>query len=176
LVFVIAISVGVYLLRDQVKLLQTLGYPGLFFINLLGSATIVLPAPGLAIVFGIAALKSSTGLPVFNPFWVGIVAGLGAALGELSGYAAGFSGQAIIEKTSWYDTVHNFTKRYGVVTILILAILPLPIFDLAGLAAGTLKMPLSHFMIATMIGKLIKMWFVAWAGATGAEWARPLFE
>jgi membrane protein DedA with SNARE-associated domain len=176
LIVVIAISVVVYLLRDQVALLQKLGYPGIFFINLLGSATIVLPAPGLAIVFAMSALKSSAGELVFQPFWVGVAAGLGATLGEMSGYAAGFSGQAIIEKTSWYNRIHTFTERYGVFTIIFLAILPLPLFDFAGIAAGTLKMSLPKFFIATLIGKLIKMWLVAWAGATGAQWAAPFFK
>lgn len=170
LIAVIAISVAVYLLRNEVEMLRGFGYPGIFLVNLLGSATIVLPAPGLAIVLAMSALTNQAGQLVFNPFWIGIAAGLGAALGELSGYAAGFSGQAIIENTRWYDRIHNFTERYGIVTIIILAILPLPLFDFAGIAAGSLKMSLPKFFIATLIGKLIKMWIVAYAGATGADW------
>jgi membrane protein DedA with SNARE-associated domain len=171
LIAVIAISVAVFLLRNEVEMLRRFGYPGIFVVNLLGSATIVLPAPGLAIVFAMSALKSQAGELVFNPFWIGIAAGFGAALGEMSGYAAGFSGQAIIENSKWYDRIHNFTERYGLITIVVLAILPFPLFDFAGIAAGSLKMSLPKFFIATLIGKLIKMWIVAYAGATGADWA-----
>jgi len=176
LIAVIAISVAVFLLRNEVEMLRRFGYPGIFVVNLLGSATIVLPAPGLAIVIAMAALKSQAGELVFNPFWIGIAAGLGAALGEMSGYAAGFSGQAIIENTKWYDRIHCFTERYGVLTIIVLAVLPFPLFDFAGIAAGSLKMSLPKFFIATLIGKLIKMWIAAYAGATGANWATPFIR
>ena len=173
---VIAISVFIYSIRDQVETLQTLGYPGIFIINVIGSATIVLPAPGLAFVFAASALKSSSGELVFNWFWVGVAAGIGATLGELSGYGAGFSGQAIAEKTGLYQRLHTLTDRYGTLTIIVLAIQPLPIFDLAGVAAGTLKMPLTKFLLATLIGKLIKMWIVAWAGANSIEWVAQFFQ
>ena len=173
---VIGISVFVYSIRDQVETLQRFGYPGIFAINVLGSATIVLPAPALALVFAMAALKSSAGVLVFNPFWIGVAAGLGATIGELSGYGAGFSGQAIVEKTKLYQRLHELTERYGMITIIALAIQPLPIFDLAGVAAGTLKMPLTKFLLATLIGKLIKMWIVAYAGANSVEWIAQFFK
>ncbi len=176
LLAVIAISVFIYSIRDQVELLRNLGYPGIFFVNLLGSATIVLPAPGLAFVFAASALKSSGGELVFNWFWVGVAAGIGATLGELSGYGAGFSGQTIAEKTGLYQRLHTLTDRYGTLTIIILAIQPLPIFDLAGVAAGTLKMPLPKFLSATLIGKLIKMWMVAYAGANSIGWIAQFFK
>lgn len=170
LAIVVAITLFVYSIRDQVETLQRWGYPGIFLINVLGSATIVLPAPALALVIGMAALHSTSGTLVFNPFWVGVAAGLGATIGELSGYGAGFSGQALIERTHLYERLHRLTERYGVITIIVLAIQPLPIFDLAGVAAGTLKMPLHQFFLATLIGKLIKMWIAAYAGANGAQW------
>ena len=170
LAIVVAITWFVYSIRDQVETLQRWGYPGIFLINLLGSATIVLPAPALALVIGMAALHSTSGALVFNPFWVGVAAGLGATIGELSGYGAGFSGQALIERTPLYERLHRLTERYGVITIIVLAIQPLPIFDLAGVAAGTLKMPLHQFFLATLIGKLIKMWIAAYAGANGVQW------
>ncbi len=176
LVAVIAISVFVYSIRDQVETLQRYGYPGLFVINVLGSATIVLPAPALGIVITISGLKSSAGVLIFNPFWTGVVAGLGATLGEFSGYGAGFSGQAVVENTKLYQRLHELTERYGMITIIILAIQPLPIFDLAGVAAGTLKMSLPKFFIATLIGKLIKMWIAAYVGANGVEWVAQFLK
>jgi membrane protein YqaA with SNARE-associated domain len=175
LIAVVGITIFVYTIRDQVETLQGFGYPGIFAINVVGSATIVLPAPALAIVIAMSALKTSSGQLVFNPLWLGLAAGLGATIGELSGYGAGFSGQAIVEKTSLYERLHRWTERYGMATILILAIQPLPIFDLAGVAAGTLRMPLAKFLLATLIGKLIKMWLVAFAGAYSVDWILVLF-
>ncbi|MGC8857169.1 MAG: hypothetical protein ACP5QU_10270, partial [Anaerolineae bacterium] len=47
LLAVIAISVGVYLIRDRVGEFAALGYPGIFLVAFLGNATIFLPAPGV---------------------------------------------------------------------------------------------------------------------------------
>lgn len=170
LLVVIGITVFVYLIRDQVETLQQYGYIGLFLINLIGSATIILPAPALAIVFAMAGLKA------FDPFWIGVAAGLGATIGELSGYAAGFSGQAIVENTRLYDRLYGWTQQYGMIPVFVLAILPLPFFDLAGIASGTLKMPLPKFLLATLAGKLIKMWLVAYAAAYSIAWAAQFFR
>ncbi len=176
LIAVIALTLFIYALRDRVQELQQFGYPGIFIINVLGSATIVLPAPALGIVAYLAGLTTSAGVPVFDPFWLGIAAGLGATIGELSGYAAGFSGQGIIENTALYRRLHDWTKRFGMVTIIVLAIIPLPFFDLAGIAAGALKMPLTRFLTATLIGKLIKMWIVAYAVAYSIDWLMVFFR
>ncbi len=176
LIGVIAVSLTVFMLRDQVELLQRLGYPGILLVNLIGSASIVLPTPALAIVISMAALKTTAGLPVFNPFWVGVASAIGSTVGELTAYGAGFSGQTIVENAKWYDRIHKFTERYGILTIFILAILPLPLFDFAGIAAGTLRMPLSKFIIATLLGKLIKMWITAYGAAAGADWALFFLE
>jgi len=42
---------------------------------------------------------------IFNPIWVGLSAGAGGAIGELSGYLAGFSGQAVIERCETFTNV-----------------------------------------------------------------------
>jgi membrane protein YqaA with SNARE-associated domain len=91
LLVVIAISVSVFLLRDKAQELAKYGYIGIFLLSILANATIILPAPGFAIVFAMGS--------VFNPFAVALAAGAGAAIGELTGYLAGFSGQAVVEDT-----------------------------------------------------------------------------
>jgi len=52
----------------------------------------------------------------------------------------------------------------------VLALIPNPFFDLAGMAAGMLKMPLPKFLIACLLGKIIKMWIFAYAGAYSINW------
>ncbi len=168
LVAVIAISVYIFSIRDQADRFVAYGYPGIFIISILANATVLLPAPGVAIVFAMGG--------VFHPFIVGIVAGAGATIGELSGYMAGFSGQAIIEKAELYNRIKDWTQRYGVWTILVLAAIPNPFFDLAGMAAGALKMPLHKFLASCLIGKIIKMWIFAYAGAYSITWLFNLFK
>jgi membrane protein DedA with SNARE-associated domain len=109
---------------------------------------------------------------VFNPFWVSIAAGAGAALGELSGYLAGFSGQAVVENTERYQRVVGWMEKYGNVTILVLAFIPNPLFDLAGMVAGILKMPIWKFLIYCVVGKILKMMMFAYAG----DWAFNLID
>ncbi|MGA7194314.1 MAG: VTT domain-containing protein [Anaerolineales bacterium] len=162
LLLVIGISVYIFMIRDQAAKFAEYGYPGIFLISILANATILLPAPGIAIVFAMGG--------VFNPLIVGLVAGAGAAIGELSGYLAGFSGQGVAEHTKIYERINGWMQRYGMLTIFVLAAIPNPFFDLAGMSAGALKMPLQKFLIACVLGKIIKMWIFAYAGAYSINW------
>ncbi len=154
---VIGISVFVYSIRDQVEEFAIYGYPGIFVISFLANATVLLPAPGIAVVFAMGA--------VFNPILVGIAAGAGGALGELSGYLAGFSGQAVIERVDIYERMVLWMKRNGNLTVLLLAAMPNPFFDLTGIAAGALKMPIPRFLFWCFIGITIKMTVFAFLGS-----------
>ncbi|HUH97437.1 MAG TPA: VTT domain-containing protein [Anaerolineales bacterium] len=168
LLFVIAISVYIFMIRDQAQKLAVYGYPGIFLISILANATVLIPAPGIAIVFAMGG--------VFNPLIVGLVAGAGAAIGELSGYLAGFSGQVVAEKTKIYERVEMWMQSYGMLTIFVLAAIPNPFFDLAGMSAGALKMPLGRFLASCLLGKIIKMWVFAYAGAYSINWLFNLMK
>ena len=162
LLVVVAITVYVYSIRDHVKDFASYGYPGIFLITLMANATVFLPAPGVAIVFAMGS--------IFNPLGVTFAAGTGGALGELSGYLAGFSGQAVIENTKAYDRVHPWVVKYGGWAILVLSAIPNPFFDIAGVAAGITKMPIRRFLFACWIGQLIKMALFAYAGFYSLDW------
>jgi len=162
LLAVIGITVYVFSIRDRVEEFSAFGYPGIFLIALLANATILLPAPGAAIVYAMGA--------IFNPIGVGIAAGTGGAIGELSGYLAGFSGQAVIERTDIYERTKPWVDRYGGWAILVLSAIPNPLFDAAGIAAGIAKMPLKTFLFFVWIGQLIKMTMFAYAGRYSLEW------
>ncbi len=64
-------------------------------------------------------------------------------------------------------------RRYGALTILVLAIIPNPLFDLAGITAGMLRMPVYKFLFFCWIGKTLKMLAFAYAGAYAVEWLMP---
>lgn len=162
LVFVIGVSVALFLLRDQVRKLEGLGYPGIFLVSLFSSATVILPLPGVLVTSVMGA--------VFNPFWVAIAAGSGAALGELSGYLAGFSGQGVMERTPFYVKMEGWMRRFGSPIILLLAFIPNPAFDVAGMIAGALKMQLWKFLVSCWIGKVAKMLLFAYGGAIVLRW------
>jgi membrane protein DedA with SNARE-associated domain len=158
LIGVIALTVYLISIRDQVKQLGAYGYPGIFLVSILANATIIVPLPGILLTSAMGA--------VFNPFWVAVAAGLGAALGELSGYLAGFSGRGVIENTKRYERMTNWMKKYGDITILVLAFIPNPVFDVAGMIAGALKMKPAKFLFYCAVGKILKMMVFAYTGAS----------
>lgn len=155
---VIALSVFVFSIRDQAEELAVYGYPGIFVLSFLAYATVLLPAPGVAVVFTMGS--------IFDPVGVALAAGTGAALGELSGYLAGFSGQAVVERADMYERLTRWMKKNGSLTIFLLAAIPNPFFDLAGVAAGSLKMPVVRFFIFCWMGEVVKMAIFAFAGAS----------
>lgn len=162
LLAVLAITVYVYNIRDRVEQFSALGYPGIFIVALIANATILIPAPGVAIVYAMGA--------VLHPIGVGIAAGTGGAIGELSGYLAGFSGQAVIERTDIYTRTKPWIDKYGGWAILFLSAIPNPFFDAAGIAAGIAKMPMKTFLVFVWIGQLIKMTLFAYAGRFSIDW------
>lgn len=156
LLAVIAITIYIIAIRNKVEQFEQYGYVGIFVVALLANATVLVPAPGVAIIYAMGA--------VFNPLGVGLAAGTGGALGELSGYLAGFSGQGIIENNKIYERVKPWIEKYEGWAILILSAIPNPFFDIAGIAAGITKMPLRTFLFSVWIGQLIKMTAFAFAG------------
>jgi len=157
LIFVIGISVYIYMLGDQAAKYAIYGYPGIFLIAFMAYATVILPAPGVAIVFAAGA--------VLHPLGVGLAAGAGATLGEMVGYLAGFSGQAVIERADIYARMTGWMMRNGPLTIFLFSMIPNPVFDVAGMAAGALKMPIPKFLIWCFLGETLKMTALAYLGA-----------
>jgi membrane protein DedA with SNARE-associated domain len=155
---VVGLSIFIFTIRDQAEDLAIYGYPGIFVISFMAYATVLLPAPGVAVVFTMGS--------IFNPLGVALAAGTGAALGELSGYLAGFSGQAVVERVEMYERLTRWMKKNGSLTVFILAAIPNPFFDLAGVAAGSLKMPVLRFFLFCWMGEIIKMGIFAFAGAS----------
>lgn len=168
LLAVVGITVFIYNIRDRVEEFQQLGYAGVFLVALMANATVFLPAPGVAIIYAMGA--------VFNPLGVGLAAGTGGALGELSGFLAGFSGQAVIERTDIYNRIHPWVEKYGGWAILVLSAIPNPFFDIAGVAAGIAKMPMRTFLLFTWIGQMIKMTLFAVAGHYSINWIQNLMN
>lgn len=154
---VIVITLAVWRVADKLEQFKLWGYPGIFVISFLGNATVVLPAPSLALVFAMGG--------ILNPLLVGLVAGPAEALGELTGYLAGYSGQAVVENLQMYDRLAGWMQRNGALTVFVLSVIPNPFFDLAGIAAGVLRYPLSRFLLFCCLGKTIKTIVFAFAGA-----------
>ena len=164
----LGLSAAIYVFRNSFAQLAAVGYPGIFLVSLLGNATIILPAPSLFLVFAMGSA-----LPFLL---VGLSAGVGEALGELTGYAAGASGRAVIEKRQVYERMRRWMQRRGGLTVFVLSVIPNPLFDLAGIAAGSLRYPLWRFLLFCWLGKTIKTTLVAWAGAQSFHFIEPFLR
>ena len=168
LILILGITVCIFIFRDRVANLAGYGYLGAFLISLLSSATIILPIPGIAVIFALGA--------TYDPYLVGLAAGAGSALGELSGYMAGYSGQGVFKKSKTYLRMEHWMRRRGSVVIFVLAFVPNPIFDLAGAAAGILKYPVWKFLFFCFLGKTPRSILIAFAGAWALEGVLKFLE
>lgn len=137
------------LFKEQVQEMSSVGYVGLFISCLLTNASLFLPASGIAFT-----LAAATAL---DPLLCAIIGGLGTACGELVGYAMGRCGRNSIDHPELFQKVALWLKRYGYCAIFAFAFLPLPLFDLVGIAAGTAKIPIFRFFVVCIAGKILKM-------------------
>jgi len=158
LMAVIGLSVFIFSIREDAAKLAFLGYPGVFLIAFMAYATVILPAPALAIIFTFGGVLS-------NPLAVAIAASLGATLGEISGYLAGFGGQVMVERLDIYQKLTLWMQKRGSITVYVLSAIPNPFFDIAGMTAGALKMPLSSFLFWCFLGQTTKMLLFSYLGS-----------
>ncbi|MBC7235899.1 MAG: VTT domain-containing protein [Chloroflexi bacterium] len=168
LLFSVGITTVIFFFRDQIASLYSFGYLGILIISILGNATIILPVPSLAVTFA--------GGGVFNPLYVGLIAGLGEPLGELTGYLAGYGGSAVVQDTRRFALLKEWMSRRGFITLFILSAIPNPLFDLAGIAAGALHYPMPKFLLACWLGKSIKAIAVAYLGSLSFDFLRPFLR
>lgn len=155
--FALLISLLVFINRDKFVRLENYGYLGIFLISVLGNATIILPVPVILTAF--------IGGGIFNPLMVGVVASLGASIGELTGYLAGAGGKGIIEKKRSVEKMKKWMDKYGLWVIFFLAVIPNPVFDLAGIVAGASGIKVHKYLIVVWLGKLIKFVTISYLGA-----------
>jgi membrane protein YqaA with SNARE-associated domain len=138
------------------------GYLGVFLVSFIGNASIILPVPSFLAVFAAGSL--------LNPWFVGLAAGTGAALGELTGYALGIGGRKALESRYKKEigTAKRIMERYGMFPIIVLfAATPLP-DDVVGILAGVIRYDIRKFLLAALAGKVLMNLGLAWAGFYGS--------
>ena len=145
--------------------LRGYGYLGAFLLSLLFNATVVLPMGAIGVIIALGAV-----LPL--PAVVGLAGGVGAAIGEITGYMAGYSGRGIAQRSRMYSRVEGWVRRWGALAIFIFSIVPFA-FDLVGIAAGVLRFPFWKFFLFCWLGRTILYIGAALAGALGLEAILP---
>ncbi len=157
---VVSLFLFAYRYPEKVAAFENYGYLGAFLIALITNATIILPFPGIVVLFALGA--------AFNPLFIGLVSGIGGAIGEMSCYLLGYSGRGVVSNRKLYANVMQWLEKWGVLTIFVFAATPLP-FDVLGIAAGFLRFTFWKFFIACLLGKTLLYIGMALAGAWGWE-------
>ncbi len=152
--------------RDRLPTVETLGYPAIFIVSVLGTATLFLPIP--------AILAVCVGGSLLNPLLSGVIGGTGQALGEGTGYLAGVVGSGLLRENRWYGRLRPRVERRGWMVVLVVAAIPNPICDIVGMIAGAMRMPLWQFFGAVWVGKTVRSVGVAYGCAMGWDFIRAL--
>ena len=175
LILVIAITVGIYLVYgrhpERLVELKNYAYGGAFLISLIGNATVILPGAVLPILSAIGVVLYPVTGPV-GPIVVGLVGGIGAAIGEITGYMVGYSGRGVVERIKLYNRLVAWVKRWGAMAIFVFSLVPV-FFDLAGIAAGALRFPLWRFILVCWLGRTLLYVGIVLAATWGWETVLP---
>ena len=135
---------------------ENVGYGGIWIISFIAAGSIVLPLPG-----PVAVCLAATPDLGLNPLVIGLVSASAEALGEMTGYIAGISGRSLLKRNKYY--------RRGALFLLVGAIIPNPLFDVIGIAAGGVAYPIRKFLAIVFIAKAIKSVAIAYACLWGID-------
>ena len=154
------LEVSNYLYNWMIVFGSTYGYLGAFLISIIGNFTIIFPIPYSMAIFFLGASR------VVNPLILGIVAGIGAQIGEVSAYLLG-RGVSKIELEKKYGArfkrINQMVEKHGLWAIFIFAATPLP-DDMVLIPAGIIGYDFKKTMIAGFLGKIVLTTFLAYAG------------
>ena len=162
------------LLRADQGVLGELSLLGVFLANFLGSATIFVPVPGLTAVGQTLIITTAT---TMNPPLVALVAGAAMTLAEITAYVVGRTGRRLSEGREiplrgrlrklflrGSSAVNRVMLRYGVLTLFVLSLIPNPLFEIAGITAGAVRMSFWRFLVPVALGKTARAFILAYVG------------
>lgn len=161
LILVLTFSVALLYNREKVAELQIYSYSGVFIISVITCSSIIVPVPGWILI----AVMGT----ILNPLVVGVISGIGGTLGEITGYLLGYGGRIVVDNLKFYPKVADWMRRWGGITIFVLALIPNPVFDVAGAVAGSLRFPVWKFLLYGAAGKIPKHIFFAYTGYWGIK-------
>ena len=151
-------------LKDNIEGFRNYGYVGIFLMGIAGSASPIWPLPGSWAAF----IGGGLG---WNLFFIAVAAGTGESIGELSGYALGYGSQPAIANRRWYQRLERWMSRHGAITVFLVAVVPNPgVIKLVNASAGALRFPIWKWFLISWLGKTIKSFGFAVAGAGLFHW------
>jgi TonB family protein len=156
--FVVALWRGVI----PIVWLASLGYEGIFLLSLIN---------GVAPVAGPSQIATFFVASKLNPLAVGMAAGIGGSIGELAGYAFGYSLRAAQsdEVEHKIQRIANWrflrvSRERSFIPLFVLAGIPNPFFDPVSALAGSLRIGFAQYFIPVLLGKTARHLVIAYAG------------
>jgi uncharacterized membrane protein YdjX (TVP38/TMEM64 family) len=173
---IVAIGVLAVVYRDDLELIiedieryEKYAYIIAFVVNFMAGATVIVYVPGVPTVFALGGV-------VHFPFAVGIVAGLGEALGGFTGYMLGRGGESYLKEPARsgrvqrafqkiYSRIDKWMGKRGWVTVFLASAIFNPFYMFFGATAGATRMAPWKYYMASAAGKIVKATYVAYLGA-----------
>jgi membrane protein DedA with SNARE-associated domain len=161
LVVTIAGCVAVVFYWDYISRVQQYGYIGAFIISALAGAFSFVPIPGILVVFTLGSL--------LNPALVGIVSGLGEAVGSLGIYFTGYGGRVAVDSLNerYVTRLKGWLEGHGSLAVFLMSVILNPLFYPFTAIAGMLRFGLVKFFFLCWAGKAIKNMAIAGLGYVG---------
>lgn len=182
LVVIIGISVGgtVFLILnwEYIEQLQNEGLLGLFIVSLFAGSPIPVPTPSMILTFTLGSL--------LNPVLVGLVSGLGNAIGNALIYWSGRGGLQFFKSLSVTGKDGKPTSRIGrffsklniprmlerargrvMLTVFLLSIYPNPVLTPMIIGMGASRFSFTRFFVAIWVGKTVQSMLLAYMGYFG---------
>ncbi|MGA7678369.1 MAG: VTT domain-containing protein [Dehalococcoidia bacterium] len=169
-----SVAVAVFLIYhwEYVIRLEHAGYLGLFLISLLAGSPIPIPTPSMILTFTLGSL--------LNPVLVGLVSGLGNAIGYALIYMTGRGGFHLLPSFNVSDSgIGRFLRKIrmsrmldapnqtGVVAVFLLSIYPNPVLTPMVLGMGATRFSFTKFFLACWAGKTVMSMLLAFLGYFG---------
>ncbi len=156
------------------SLVNSYGLIGIFLASLIANATLFLVVPIDAVILLVSSAN------IFNPFLVALMAALGAAIGESTGYFVGRGGRSVVEKKfhdklDKIDYLSDRLSKWGFGFIVLMSFVPL-LFDLISVIAGMLQYDLKKFYPAVFLGRFFRYSLLAFFGISVMELILKFFS
>lgn len=171
IVYVFFIGLVVLWAYFAVPLLADAGpwaYATAFAINVVSNASVFIPIPGNAAVVAMVT--------VLDPFWLGLVSGVGAALGEIPAYWVGLQGRQMVEGKRFYGFVERQMEKRGGIILLFVGLNPLIPSDIGAVLGGSTRYPFLKFMIFMGVGKIVMSIAIMYLAALAVDWFQPVLD
>ncbi len=121
-----AMTLALFRFWEMLGAMGAWGYAGVFVAELANSASILIPLPAhnLAMVLGLS----------LNPLILGVAGGVGAGLGEITGYVVGRSGSKVVSENRLMKRFTALIEHRLGLALFVFSAIPAP-FDFAGMVA-----------------------------------------